>query len=140
MTQQIKDVMTKPVHSVRRDATLRAVARAMKEHKIGAVLITQADDSLLGLVTDRDLVVRGMASDRDIDRTPVAEICSTPPVKLDITATVDDAVRLMRERSVRRIPVVADGKPVGIVSIGDLARAKDPNSLLAQISAAPPNE
>ena len=140
MTQQIKDVMTKPVHSVRRDATLRAVARAMKEHKIGAVLITQADDSLLGLVTDRDLVVRGMASDRDIDRTPVAEICSTPPVKLDVTATVDDAVRLMRERSVRRIPVVADGKPVGIVSIGDLARAKDPNSLLAQISAAPPNE
>lgn len=140
MTQQIKDVMTKPVHSVRRDATLRAVARAMKEHKIGAVLITQADGSLLGLVTDRDLVVRGMASDRDIDKTPIAEICSTPPVKLDITATADDAVRLMRERAVRRIPVVADGKPVGMVSIGDLARAKDPGSLLAQISAASANE
>jgi signal-transduction protein with cAMP-binding, CBS, and nucleotidyltransferase domain len=140
MTQQIKDVMTKQIHSVRREATLRAVARVMKEHKIGAVLVTQADGSLLGLVTDRDLVVRGMASDRDIDKTAVTEICSTPPVKLDLTATVDDAVRLMRERSVRRIPVVADGKPVGIVSIGDLARAKDPSSLLAQISAAPPNE
>jgi CBS domain-containing protein len=60
--------------------------------------------------------------------------------KLDLTAKVDDAVRLMRERSVRRIPVVADGKPVGIISLGDLARAKDPGSLLAQISAAPPNE
>jgi CBS domain-containing protein len=140
MTQQIKDVMTKPVQTVRRDATLRAVARAMKEHRIGAVLVLQADGSLLGLVTDRDLVVRGMASDRDIDRTQVAEICSTPPVKLDPTATVDDAVRLMRERAVRRIPVVADGKPIGIVSIGDLARARDPGSLLAQISAAPPNE
>ena len=140
MTQQIKDVMTKQIHSVRRDATLRAVARVMKEHKIGAVLVTQADGSLLGLVTDRDLVIRGMASDRDVDKTSVAEICSTPPVKLDLTAMVDDAVRLMRERSVRRIPVVADGKPVGIVSIGDLARAKDPGSLLAQISAAPPNE
>jgi CBS domain-containing protein len=81
-----------------------------------------------------------MASDRDIDKTQIADICSTPPVKLDPTATVDDAVRLMRERAVRRIPVVADGKPIGIVSIGDLARAKDPNSLLAQISAAPPNE
>jgi CBS domain-containing protein len=140
MTQQIKDVMTKPVQTVRRDATLRAVARAMKEHRIGAVLVLQADGSLLGLVTDRDLVMRGMASDRDIDRTQVAEICSTPPVKLDPTATVDDAVRLMRERAVRRIPVVADGKPIGIVSIGDLARARDPGSLLAQISAAPPNE
>jgi CBS domain-containing protein len=140
MTQQIKDVMTKQIHSVRRDATLRAVARVMKEHKIGAVLVTQADGSLLGLVTDRDLVVRGMASDRDVDKTSVAEICSTPPVKLDLTAMVDDAVRLMRERSVRRIPVVADGKPVGIISIGDLARARDPGSLLAQISAAPPNE
>src|SRR5436190_774885 len=112
----------------------------MKEHKIGAVLVTQADGSLLGLVTDRDLAVRGMASDRDIDKTQVAEICSTPPVKLDPTATADDAVRLMRERAVRRIPVVADGKPIGIVSIGDLARAKDANSLLAQISAAPSNE
>jgi CBS domain-containing protein len=61
-------------------------------------------------------------------------------VKLDLTAKVDDAVRLMRERSVRRIPAVADGEPVGIISIGDLARAKDPGSLLAQISAAPPNE
>ena len=140
MTQQIKDVMTKQIHSVRRDATLRAVARVMKDHKIGAVLVTQADGSLLGLVTDRDLVVRGMASDRDFDKTSVAEICSTPPVRLDLTAMVDDAVRLMRERSVRRIPVVADGKPVGIISIGDLARAKDPGSLLAQISAAPPNE
>jgi CBS domain-containing protein len=140
MTQQIKDVMTKPVQTVRRDATLRAVAHAMKEHRIGAVLVLQADGSLLGLVTDRDLVMRGMASDRDIDRTQVAEICSTPPVKLDPTATVDDAVRLMRERAVRRIPVVADGKPIGIVSIGDLARARDPGSLLAQISAAPPNE
>lgn len=140
MTQQIKDVMTKQVQCVRRDATLRAVAHVMKDHKIGAVLVTQADGSLLGLVTDRDLVGRGMASDRDIDKTQVADICSTPPVKLDPTATVDDAVRLMRERSVRRIPVVADGKPIGIVSIGDLARAKDPNSLLGQISAAPPTE
>ena len=140
MTQQIKDVMTKQLHSVRRDATLRAVARAMKEHRIGAVLVTQDDGSLLGLVTDRDLVIRGMASDRDLDRTQVSEICSAPPVKLDPTATADDAVRLMRERAVRRIPVVADGKPIGIVSIGDLARAKDPNSLLAQISAAPSNE
>jgi len=140
MTQQIKDVMTKQVYSVPRDATLRAVARLMKERKIGAALVTQADGSLLGLVTDRDLVVRGIASQRDVDQTRVAEICSTPPVKLDPTATVDDAVRLMRERAVRRIPVVADGKPIGIVSIGDLARAKDPNSLLAQISAAPPND
>jgi signal-transduction protein with cAMP-binding, CBS, and nucleotidyltransferase domain len=112
----------------------------MKDQKIGAVLVTQADGSLLGLVTDRDLVVRGMAADRDVDKTLVAEICSTPPVKLDLSATVDDAVRLMRERAVRRIPVVADGKPLGMISIGDLARAKDPSSLLAQISAAPPTE
>ncbi len=140
MTQQIKDVMTKQVQCVGRDATLRAVAHVMRDHKIGAVLVTQTDGSLVGLVTDRDLVGRGMASDRDIDKTKVADICSAPPVKLDPTATVDDAVRLMRERAVRRIPVVADGKPIGIVSIGDLARAKDPNSLLGQISAAPPTE
>jgi len=139
VAQQIQEVMTKKLHTVRKDATLRQVARLMLEQKIGNVIVTNPDGTLCGLVTDRDLVVRGMAAQRDIDQAKVGDVCSGEVVELSPTATIDEAVKLMRERSVRRIPVVSDGKAIGIVSIGDLARAKDPKSALAEISAAPPN-
>ena len=139
MAQQIQEVMTKKLHTVRKDATLRQVARLMLEQRIGNVIVTNPDGSMCGLVTDRDLVVRGMAAQRDIDQTKVGDVCTDTVVKLSPTASIDEAVKLMRERSIRRIPVVSDGKAIGIVSIGDLARAKDPDSALAQISSAPPN-
>jgi CBS domain-containing protein len=84
-------------------------------------------------------VVRAMAAGRDIDSTGAGDICSDEMCQLEPTSTVDQAVAMMRDRSVRRIPVVKDGLPVGIVSIGDLARALDPSSALAEISSAPPN-
>jgi CBS domain-containing protein len=139
MPQQIQDVMTKQLHTVRNDATLRTVARMMHDQKIGDVVVTNADGTMCGIVTDRDLVVRGMAEQRDPDTTQVAVVCTDEVIKLPPSATIDEAVKLMREHAVRRIPVVSDGKAVGIVTIGDLARAKDPDSALAQISAAPPN-
>jgi CBS domain-containing protein len=72
--------------------------------------------------------------------TPVGDIASQQLVTVTPDDTVDDAVRLMRQRSLRRIPVVDGGKCVGIVSIGDLAVEKDPDSALADISATPPNK
>jgi predicted transcriptional regulator len=79
--------------------------------------------------------------DLAIDRpgTQVGEICSDKLLKLMPTSTIDEAVRMMREHAIRRVPVVRDSQPVGIVTIGDLARHQDPKSALAQISAAPPN-
>ncbi len=139
MAWQIKDVMTREIHAVRKDATLREVAHLMHDHNIGLVLINNLDGSLFGVATDRDLVVRGLASPRDIDKMQVAEVCSGSLVQLAPSATIDEALKLMRERAVRRIPVVSEGKCVGIVSLGDLARTKDPHSTLAQISWAPPN-
>jgi signal-transduction protein with cAMP-binding, CBS, and nucleotidyltransferase domain len=139
VAQQIQEVMTKQLHTVRKDATLRQVARLMQDQKIGNVIVTNPDGTLCGVVTDRDLVVRGMAAQRDVDKTKVGDVCTDAIVKLPPTASIDEAVKLMRERAVRRIPVVTDGKAIGIITIGDLARAKDPNSALAQISSAPPN-
>jgi signal-transduction protein with cAMP-binding, CBS, and nucleotidyltransferase domain len=138
--QQIQDVMTKKIHAVRKDSTLSDVARMMHDQNIGNVIVTNPDGSFCGVVTDRDLVVRGIAAHRDPEKTPVSEVCTESVVKLPPTATLDEAVRLMRDRAVRRIPVVTDGKAIGIVSIGDLARAKDPDSALAQISSAAPNK
>ena len=139
MAQQIQEVMSKQLHTVRKDATLRDVARIMQNQKIGNVIVTNPDGTMCGVVTDRDLVVRGMAAQRDADKTRVADVCTDAVVKLPPTASIDEAVNLMRQHSVRRIPVVTNGKAVGVVTIGDLARAKDPNSALAQISSSPPN-
>jgi len=139
MAHQIQDVMTKHVHKVDRNASLREVARIMKDECISDVLVTESNGRLCGIVTDRDVVVRAVAGGRDVDTTHAGDICSDQVVELDAQSTVEDAVRIMRERAVRRVPVVKNGVAIGIVSIGDLARVLDPSSALAAISDAPPS-
>lgn len=139
MNGNLQDIMTRDVQAVRHDTTLRQVASMMRESEIGDVLVTDDKGALLGILTDRDLVIRGVAEGCDPDGTTVGEICTRSLVQLGPDATVDEAAQVMRDRAIRRIPVVRDGTTVGIVSIGDLARVKDPSSALAQISAAPSN-
>ena len=139
MAQQIQDIMTKQIHTVSTDATLLDVARLMRDKRIGDVLVTGRDGTLCGIVTDRDIVVRADAAAKPLDRTKVGDICTSQLVKLAPSSSIDEAVKVMREHAIRRVPVVQDGHPVGIVSIGDLARHKDPDSALAQISSAAPN-
>lgn len=139
MPHQIQDIMTKQIHTVRSDATLLEVARLMRDKRIGDVLVTESDGTLCGIVTDRDIVVRAVADNKPVDKTKVKEFCTEDVVKLAPTASIDEAVKIMRQHAVRRVPVVRDGKPVGIVTIGDLARHADPKSALAEISAAAPN-
>jgi CBS domain-containing protein len=139
VTRQIQDVMTRQVHAVRKDASLRDVAHLMHDRDIGFVLVTNEDGTLYGVATDRDVIVRGLATARDVDRMQIAEICSRSLATLPPTASLDDALKLMRERAVRRAPVVTAGKAVGVVTLGDLARTRDPHSVLAQISASSPN-
>lgn len=139
MTQLVRDIMCEDPEIVRRGASLREVALIMKEQDVGDVLVCDEDGHLCGIVTDRDLVVRGLAEGRDPDDTPVGDVCSHRIVTLRGDAPIDEAVRIMRDNAVRRIPIVDGEEPVGILSIGDLARERDPRSVLGQISAAPPN-
>jgi CBS domain-containing protein len=139
VAHQIQDIMTKQVHTVRMNATLLEVARIMRDRRIGDVLVTDDDGSLFGIITDRDIVVRAVAAGMPLDTTKVTEICTEDLVQVDATASLDEIVTIMREHAIRRVPVVHGHKPIGIVSIGDLARVKDPNSALAEISAAAPN-
>ncbi|MDX2086245.1 MAG: CBS domain-containing protein [Kofleriaceae bacterium] len=131
--------MTKLVHTVPDDTPIRNVARMMRDREIGDVLVVTETGALCGIVTDRDIVVRGLAEAKDPVATRVGDICTEELVTVAPGATVDEAIKLMRSRAVRRIPVVADGEPVGIVSLGDLAQRYDQQSLLGQISAAAPN-
>lgn len=92
-----------------------------------------------GLVTDRDLVVRVLAEGGDVGERTVHQACSEELVSVGPDDAAEDAVRLMRRRTVRRLPVVEDGRAVGIVSLGDLAAESDPGSALGEISTAAPN-
>ncbi len=137
--QKIEDIMTKQVQCVNRNATVREVARIMRDQRIGDVLVTDDAGKLCGIITDRDLVVRAMAENKNVDAMTIGDIHTDKLVTLDPSSDIDDAVQLMRDKAVRRIPVVQNEMPVGIVSIGDLAQQRDPKSALGQISRAAPN-
>ena len=119
------------------DATVADAAQQMRELDIGDVLVEQ-EGRLAGIVTDRDIVVRAIAEGRDVT-SKLGDIVSSEVVCITPAERSDDAIRLMRERALRRVPVIENGRPVGIVSLGDLAGERDPRSVLGEISSAPPN-
>jgi CBS domain-containing protein len=130
--------MTRDPRTVNAGDPVIEAARIMRDDDIGDVIVVESG-SVQGIVTDRDIVVRDVAEGRDPESTPVREVCSTGVEALEPGATVSDALRKMREEDIRRLPVVEDGRPVGIVSLGDLAVEREPDSTLADISAASPD-
>jgi CBS domain-containing protein len=138
MAQSIREIMTSDPHTVDPSATLRDAARVMRDDDVGAVIVVDRGE-VTGIVTDRDIAVRAVAEGADPEATKVADVCSGQLTTLTVDQTVEDAIRVVREHNVRRIPVVQDGRPAGIVSIGDLAIERDPESALADVSAARPN-
>ena len=136
MASKIRDLMTPGPIAMRERDTAADAARSMKECGVGDVLVCADDGSLCGIVTDRDLVVRCLADARS-SNTTLAELCTAGVNTLDVEASIEDAVALMRRQAVRRIPILENGALVGIVSLGDLARVRDPDSALGRISAAP---
>lgn len=121
MAAKVRDIMTGSPTSVSPELDLVTVARAMRDEEIGAVLVADGDE-LMGLVTDRDLVIRGLAAGGDPARARVGRIASSATVTVGPDDSLDTAAQIMRERSVRRLPVIENGRPVGIVTLGDLAR------------------
>ena len=118
--------------------TLTAAAQEMRDSAIGDVVVTDGD-SIVGIVTDRDITVRGVADGMDPNTTRLNQV-TTKDVKT--VSQYDDAVAaadLMRTYAVRRLPVIDDGRLVGLVSMGDLAVEREPQSVLADISADDPN-
>jgi predicted transcriptional regulator len=120
------------------DTTVRQAAQAMREQDIGDVFVVD-DDHLRGIVTDLDLVVRALADRDDLSDCRLGDVCSEQLVTASLTEELDTAVSRMRKNAVCRIPVVDNGRLVGVLSLGDAAVENDPTSALAQISAAPGN-
>jgi CBS domain-containing protein len=138
MAESIRQIMTSELVALPVTATVGEAARAMREDDIGDVIVLDGG-RVVGIVTDRDIVVRGIAEGRDPKQTRLADICSRDLTTISPSADVKDAVALMRGKALRRLPVVENDRPVGIVSLGDLAIEQDRRSALGEISAAPPN-
>jgi CBS domain-containing protein len=138
MAQYVRDLMTPKPVTLSAASTLVDAAIAMRDFDVGAVIVVD-NDQLYEIATDRDIVVRAIANGNYPATTQLAEVCSRNLTTLSPSDTVSEAVRLMRDRAIRRLPVVENGQPVGIVSMGDLASAQEPDSPLADISATPPN-
>jgi CBS domain-containing protein len=134
---KVSDIMTPAPVGVYYSQTIGEAARIMRDTQVGAVLVVN-DGALSGVVTDRDLVVRGLAEGEGPD-SPVGPLCSGDLVGVAADADVGQAEQLMREHAVRRLPVISDGQVVGIVSIGDLAVSVDEDSPLAAVSRAQPS-
>ena len=138
MATTVNEVMTADPRTVDGDDTLVHAAREMREGDVGALVVTDRG-RVSGILTDRDIVVRAVAEGRPPAQTRVAEVCTTRPVTLTPDQSLDDAIRLMREHGIRRIPVVQDDRAAGILSLGDAAVEREPGSPLGEISAAAPN-
>ena len=139
MAEQVSDVMTPNPRTVAPSDSLADAAKIMRDADVGGLVVTESD-VVSGIVTDRDIVVRAIAEGKDPAEATVAEVAEDREL-MTVTPdqSVDDVISLMRDGKVRRVPVVEDGRAVGIVSLGDLALEREPGSALAQISEPPAN-
>jgi CBS domain-containing protein len=125
MGQNIREVMTSNPSTVEPDTTVVEAARIMKQEDAGVVPVTE-NGRLTGMVTDRDIAIRVVAEGKDPGSTTVREVASTDLVTVDPQQDLDEALRLMAQHKVRRLPVIEeDGRLVGVLAQADIAREGD---------------
>jgi CBS domain-containing protein len=118
---KVKDLMTSEPATVGPDDPCARAATLMREEDCGSIPVVR-DGALVGIVTDRDITIRAVAAGKDPRTTPVSEVMSADPVTIAPDSDAEEASRLMAEFQVRRLPVVADGRLLGILVTAQLAR------------------
>ncbi|MDN7245066.1 CBS domain-containing protein [Planococcus shenhongbingii] len=116
---KVTEIMTSNVDTCSTQTSLQEIAAKMKDLDVGSIPIVD-NDKLVGIITDRDIVTRGIAEQKSLD-SPVSDILSSNPVTASTDMDVEDAANLMAQHQIRRLPVVEGDKIVGIVSLGDIA-------------------
>lgn len=117
-----KDIMNVGVTCVGEGETIMAAAQHMREHAIGALPVCGGDDRLHGMITDRDIVVKALAAGLDPDATTVGQLVPDVVYSVDGDASIAEILNVMEEHQVRRLPVLDQGRVVGIVTEADIAR------------------
>jgi len=122
---KVKDFMTNDIAFVTTDAKVSDVAKLMQENHVGSVPICNEENNVVGMITDRDIVLRNVANRKDPNQTPVTEIMTTDIVTVEPNTDIYKVSRIMAEKQIRRIPVVENNKIVGMVTIGDLTKDRN---------------
>jgi CBS domain-containing protein len=125
MPKTVREVMTSRLCSIDANETVAYAAKMMRDEDVGIAPIVEGD-RLVGVLTDRDITVRVVAERRDPEQAKVTEVASSDLVTLDPDQDLDEALRLMAQHQVRRLPVVEeDGRLVGVLAQADVAREAD---------------
>ncbi|MBQ7718717.1 MAG: CBS domain-containing protein [Clostridia bacterium] len=121
----IKDIMTDPAVVLHGGDSVFEAARVMREHNIGAVPVVDGESQVVGIITDRDIVIRDIARGLNPKDTPVSTVMTGNVKCIAADTEVEEAASMMSRDQVRRIPVVEDNRIVGLVSLGDIATCMD---------------
>lgn len=139
MNKLVRDVMTRGAECIGEHETILEAAKRMELLDIGALPICGDDKRLMGMLTDRDIVVKVLAADKDPSTTTAGDLAQGAPVMVHAGDSIDQAIRKMIEHKIRRLPVIEEHKLVGMVSQGDLATSVDAakvGELVRAVSAA----
>ncbi|NLM21129.1 MAG: CBS domain-containing protein [Peptococcaceae bacterium] len=117
---KVKEIMSTDVVFVDATARVAEIAKVMKQNSIGAVPVVK-NGRVVGIITDRDIVLRVLAENKDYHSVPAEQIMSNDPVCIEENYDVDRAAELMSEYQIKRLPVLRNGNLVGIIALGDLA-------------------
>ncbi|MCF3139067.1 MULTISPECIES: CBS domain-containing protein [Micrococcaceae] len=118
----VREFMSTDCQCIEEDKTLQDAAMLMRDLDCGSLPICGRDGKLTGFITDRDIVVKCLAEGKDAREVRAGDLATGKPHWVDADANVDDAIAMMEEHQVRRLPVISDHKLVGIISQGDIAR------------------
>jgi CBS domain-containing protein len=139
---QVRDVMHRGAQCVDESETLVAAAKRMQELHVGALPICGSDGRLTGMLTDRDIVIRCLAEGRDPATTTAGMMAQGTPVWVDVDADEREALGLMEDNAIRRLPVIEEHRLVGMMSVADVATRlgeKDVAELVRSVCTAPAN-
>jgi len=115
----VKDVMTREVITAEPEISVQDAAKAMDKNRIGSIVLV-SKDKLVGILTERDIVIKLVMEDLSASETQVSDVMTTDPVLIEDDADVDDAIEAMNEHKVKRLPVVSGSNLVGIITVSDI--------------------
>lgn len=120
---KVKDCMCTNVYSITPNSTIKDCAKIMCDNHIGCIPVCDTSSHIVGLVTDRDLILRSIACDKDVNNTPISEIMTCKVCACNSEIDIKEAEDLMSKNQIRRLPVVDNNnKIIGIITLGDLAK------------------
>jgi len=117
---KVREIMSKDIASLRSDDSIERAAQLMKQYNCGSIPVC-TQDKIIGIVTDRDIAVRSVASGVDVSQQKVSEVMTDNVVFASPEMDVNDAARLMSDRQIRRLPIVENNSLIGIVALGDIS-------------------